>query len=81
MKLRPRICGLMGIEHGGEPGCKEDGICFTTLVSLDAPDLPVIQNPVYKWMQVKDQTLIHNICFLFEKGKIVPFIDLSVRKT
>ncbi|XP_062600810.1 8-oxo-dGDP phosphatase NUDT18-like [Saccostrea cucullata] len=76
-KLKPKLCGVLNLEHGAEPGCREDGICFTILVSLDASELPVLGNPGYKWVKLKDQSLIQNICAAFDEEKIVPFIDLS----
>ncbi|XP_078312601.1 8-oxo-dGDP phosphatase NUDT18-like isoform X2 [Crassostrea virginica] len=79
--LRPRICGLVNLEYGGEPGSKEDGICFSILVSLDAPALPQIENSVFKWTQLTDPTLVENICLLFKEGKAVPFIDLHAGKS
>lgn len=79
--FKPRICGLVNLEYGGQPGSKEDGICFSILVSLDAPKLPELENSVYKWTKVQDSALIQNIVLLFEDGKSVPLIDLSAGRS
>ncbi|CAL1528887.1 unnamed protein product [Lymnaea stagnalis] len=72
-----RMCGILGVEHRGTgTGKSEDGICITTLVSLDLSDQvspPTVTSENYKWcpVDVKDVQVHLANC---AKGKIIPLL-------
>ncbi|CAG5122322.1 unnamed protein product [Candidula unifasciata] len=70
-----RMCGVLGIEHRGT-GPDEDGICITSLVSLDlSNDLPppATTSQKYLWCTVKHADLKERL-EQATKGKIVPLL-------
>ncbi|GFO42153.1 8-oxo-dGDP phosphatase nudt18-like [Plakobranchus ocellatus] len=81
-----RMCGILGAEHKGT-GELEDGLCLTSLVSLDiAPasvssdsvasaSPPAVSSASYAWCPITDMDLIRRIEEAAGKGKLVPFLS------
>ncbi|BFZ09879.1 hypothetical protein BsWGS_12918 [Bradybaena similaris] len=70
-----RMCGVLGIEHRGT-GPEEDGICVTSLVSLDlSNDIPppTTTSQKYLWCAVRHEELRDKLVQA-TKGKIIPLL-------
>ncbi|KAK0064574.1 8-oxo-dGDP phosphatase NUDT18 [Biomphalaria pfeifferi] len=71
-----RMCGVLGVEHRGT-GKLEDGLCITSLVSLDLSEgveTPAVTNPQYQWCPVQSADLQQRLSE-GAKGKIVPLFN------
>lgn len=70
-----RMCGVLGVEHRGARS-DEDGVCITTLVSLDlSEDIPPppATSEKYRWFPIKEAS-IKKMLGDAAKGKIVPLL-------
>ncbi|XP_059152369.1 8-oxo-dGDP phosphatase NUDT18-like [Physella acuta] len=70
-----RMCGILGVEHRGT-GEQEDGICITSLVSLDLSDgiePPSVTSSNYKWCLINEIDLQKKLSD-GAKGKIIPLL-------
>lgn len=69
------MCGILGVEHRGT-GEQEDGICITSLVSLDLSDgvePPSVTSANYKWYSINEFDIQKKLSD-GSKGKIIPLL-------
>ena len=70
-----RMCGILGVEHKGT-GELEDGVCLTSLVSLDlSAQPPAVASTQYAWRPLENKTLVLRIEAAAAKGKLVSFLS------
>jgi 8-oxo-dGDP phosphatase len=70
-----RMCGVLGVEHSGT-GTDQDGICVTTLVSLDLVKgipPPSVASQRYHWYAIQHADLRERLKEAAQ-GKIVPLL-------
>jgi len=51
--VKPRILGVVSVEHDGRPARQNDGLCLTILVTLDgAAEVEIASDKQYQWLKV-----------------------------
>ena len=68
-----RMCGILGVEHKGT-GELEDGVCLTSLVSLDLATQTPVALAQYVWRPLENKDLVLKM-EAAAKGKLVPFLS------
>ncbi|KAH9500227.1 8-oxo-dGDP phosphatase nudt18 [Bulinus truncatus] len=71
-----RMCGILGVEHRGT-GKSEDGVCITSLVSIDLSEgvqPPAVSNQDFQWCPVQSVDLQKRLSE-GAVGKIVPLLS------
>lgn len=76
--LKPKICGILSVEHSGVPAAVNDGVCLTCVFSLNVSDdlhLYNFVNQDYQWYSISDPELMSLLNRSLIPGMSVPLID------
>jgi hypothetical protein len=75
--LRTKTRGVLTVEHCGRPVHRNDGICVTSLVTLDETSDPTSSvTDSYEWYDVEDEELRQRLREKSVDGATVALLDL-----
>ncbi|XP_050393473.1 8-oxo-dGDP phosphatase NUDT18 isoform X2 [Patella vulgata] len=78
LKHPPEICGIVSVEHCGQPEAKNDGMCLTSLVhTKNVLKFDGVNKKNYDWHVVTDTDLISKLNLMLAGKKILPFFDVN----